>query len=86
MEEHLVYVLYSSKHDKLYCGVTSDLIKRFNSHNLLGIRDWTKAYRPWIVVHVELFLTRSEALEREKSLKSGKGREWIRSEILPHYL
>ena len=56
------------------------------SHNLLGTKDWTKAFRPWFVIHVEVFRTRSEALKRERRLKSGKGREWIRSEILPNYL
>ena len=85
MNEHLVYVLYSHYHNKIYCGVTSDLIDRFQSHNRLATKGWTKSYRPWIVIHIEVFLNRSEALKREKELKSGGGREWLRRYILPNY-
>ena len=86
MKEHLVYVLYSPQYDKIYCGVTSDLIDRYRSHNRKGTKGWTKAFRPWIVIHVEVYQTRLDALKREKSLKSAKGREWIPNEILLNYL
>ncbi|MBQ4822524.1 GIY-YIG nuclease family protein [Aquimarina sp. MMG016] len=33
MEEFIVYILYSEKHNKHYTGYTSDLITRFRSHN-----------------------------------------------------
>jgi putative endonuclease len=33
------------------------------------------------VLHCEYFETKSEALKREKELKSGKGREWINLNI-----
>ncbi|MGB5236257.1 MAG: GIY-YIG nuclease family protein, partial [Flavobacteriaceae bacterium] len=56
------------------------------SHNSKSTKSWTRSFRPWIVIHVEVFQTRSEALKREKNLKSGKGREWIRNKILPNYL
>ena len=83
---HCVYVLYSSKWNRLYIGETSDLISRISSHNELGTKGFTLRYRPWKVIHVEFVKTRTEALVREKFLKSGKGREWIRGEILPQYL
>ena len=86
MDEHIVYVLYSNHFDRLYCGVTSDLIDRFRSHNSLATKGWTRSYRPWIVIHVEVYMTRSEALRRENVIKSGKGREWIRKHVLPNYM
>jgi putative endonuclease len=72
-----VYILYSFAHKKTYTGCTSDLIQRFHSHNIYSNTDWTRNFRPWVVVFVELFDTKSEALIREKELKSGKGRDWV---------
>ena len=82
---HCVYVLYSFKWNRLYIGETSDMISRFRSHNELGKKGFTLRYRPWVVIHVEFTETRAEALIREKFLKSGQGREWIRREVLPMY-
>jgi predicted GIY-YIG superfamily endonuclease len=31
------------------------------------------------MIHIEFFETKKEALDREKILKSGKGREWIKN-------
>ncbi|MDN3204372.1 hypothetical protein [Algoriphagus sediminis] len=46
----------------------------------------TKKYRPWMVIHAEFFKSKRQALIREKELKTGKGREWIKKEILPTYV
>lgn len=73
---YVVYVLYSQKFNKIYIGYTSSLISRFRSHNKLG-KGWTKKFRPWIVVLVEFFETKKEAIEKENALKGAKGREWI---------
>ncbi|ARN79025.1 endonuclease [Nonlabens spongiae] len=81
MLEFVVYVLWSPAHGKRYVGMTSNLIKRFASHNKLGTKGWTIRYRPWKVVHVEFYETKRDALLREKLLKTGKGREWIDSNV-----
>ncbi|MGB4847895.1 MAG: GIY-YIG nuclease family protein [Saprospiraceae bacterium] len=77
-----VYVLYSEKHDKIYVGYTSDLINRFLSHNELAKKGWTIRFRPWEIVHKEVFETKVEAMRREKELKGGQGRQWIRQILL----
>lgn len=82
MGEFVVYILYSPSSGKTYTGMTSDLITRFHFHNLKSTKGFTLRYRPWRVVHVEFFTTKTEALAREKDLKSGKGREWIKQTIL----
>ena len=73
--EYLVYILYSQKHNKSYTGSTSSIISRFHSHNQFATKGWTVRYRPWMVVHLEFFKTKKEALQREKWYKSGAGRE-----------
>jgi len=81
-----VYILFSLVHNKVYVGYTHSLSQRLESHNLKGTKDWTRSYRPWILIHVEFFDSKSEAMSREKFYKSGKGREIIRKEILPSIL
>ena len=79
---YIVYVLHSSQFDKIYIGYTSDLASRMRSHNKLSKKGWTVKYRPWEVVHTEVFELKSEAMRREKELKSHRGRDYIREEIL----
>lgn len=81
MEEFVVYILYSKKFDKNYTGYTSNLIERFKSHNSLGIKGYTLKFRPWEVIHVEFYNGKQQALAREKYLKTGKGRAFIKSLI-----
>ncbi|WP_066755748.1 GIY-YIG nuclease family protein [Crocinitomix algicola] len=78
METHFaVYVLYSDNFDKIYIGYTSNLIQRIYYHNN-GHKGYTKNFRPWKVIHVEIFLSKTLAIKREKMLKGSKGRMWIK--------
>jgi len=78
---YTVYVLYSSKYNKIYIGYTSDLKSRFLSHNKLATKGYTVRYRPWEILFTEDFESKSEAMKREKQLKSGKGREFVWSKV-----
>ena len=82
MEEFVVYILYSEKFNKNYTGFTSNLIERFKSHNLLATKGYTIKFRPWTIIHIEFFNSKSEAMKREKYLKTGIGREFIKNIIL----
>jgi putative endonuclease len=73
-----VYILYSTKFKRTYVGFTTDLISRFHSHNSLAKKGWTISFRPWKVLHVEFYFTKKEAKDREKELKTGKGRDFIK--------
>jgi len=77
-----VYVLFSENHNKLYIGFTSNLEQRLLSHNKLATKGFTIRYRPWKIIHTEIFEEKSEAMKREKALKQGQGREWIRNTFL----
>ncbi|KIA97037.1 endonuclease [Flavobacterium sp. KMS] len=81
MEEFVVYILYSEKFNKNYTGYTSNLIERFKSHNFIETKGYTIKFRPWEVIHVEFFSSKSKAMKREKYLKSGIGREFIKNLI-----
>jgi len=75
------YVLYSPSHDRIYVGQTDNMDARISRHNA-GLIKSTKAYKPWELLHVEEFSSRAEAMNREKELKSHKGRDWIRDSML----
>ena len=77
----IVYVLYSEQHNKIYVGFTSNLEQRFISHNELGKKGWTIKFRPWIIVHQESFDSKSDAMKREKELKTAAVRSFIWSKI-----
>ncbi|MCO5935714.1 GIY-YIG nuclease family protein [Mucilaginibacter sp. RB4R14] len=72
-----VYVLYSPSFNEIYIGFTSDLNNRFLSHNQFATKGHTVKYRPWVIAHIEDFAIKSEAMKREKQLKSSNGRTFI---------
>ncbi len=74
-----VYILYSQSFKKTYVGFTSNLEERLKAHNELSKKGWTIKYRPWVIIYKEKFPSKALAMAREKELKSGKGRDFIKS-------
>ncbi len=72
-----VYVLFSISFNKIYIGYTSDLEARILSHNQLATKGYTVKFRPWTLIHTEVFETKCEAMKREIELKSANGRQFI---------
>jgi putative endonuclease len=72
------YVLRSLSTTQLYTGATANLAIRLAQHNSNQSRS-TKNRGPWALVHHEEFATMTEALRRKRELKTGKGRDEIRS-------
>jgi putative endonuclease len=75
---YYVYVLYSVDYDKTYVGFTTDLEARLLSHNHVNNKGWTKKYQAWEILYSEEFSNKASAMEREKELKTGKGRDYIK--------
>ena len=75
------YVLYSELHDKIYIGFTSNVQQRILAHNDDKNSGWSRSFRPWKLIYFEEFESKSEAMAREKQLKSAKGRAFIRERI-----
>jgi putative endonuclease len=79
-----VYVIRNQATGKLYVGQTSDLDGRLRQHN--DPNNTRSLYTkhtpgPWVLAHAEMLSSRREAMARERFLKSGQGREWLK-EIL----
>jgi putative endonuclease len=74
---YFTYVLYSPGFNKIYVGFTSELTSRLMAHNDGRNTDWSSRYQPWEFLYTEEHPTKSEAMRREKQLKTCKGREFI---------
>jgi putative endonuclease len=78
---YTVYVLYSKSANKIYIGFTSDLNQRLISHNHPKNKGWTAKFKPWVLVYSENFELKSQAMKREKELKSFQGRQFVWSKV-----
>ena len=67
-----VYILQSMKDKRYYIGYTSNLERRLIFHNN-GLNTSTKNRRPLKLVYFEEVLSKSEAIKRERKIKSYKG-------------
>ncbi|MEQ8712230.1 MAG: GIY-YIG nuclease family protein [Cyclobacteriaceae bacterium] len=75
---YFVYVLRSEVNGYFYVGMTADVNRRLNEHNT-GKNKSTRAYKPWKLFFYETLGSRKEARSREKYLKSGVGKEYIKN-------
>jgi putative endonuclease len=62
------YVLYSLKDHQLYKGYTSEIAQRLQRHQA-GKVTATKYRRPLVLIHLENFDNRTDAMRREKEAK-----------------
>jgi putative endonuclease len=74
------YVLQSKKDVKWYTGCTNDLRKRFTEHNK-GLVFSTKGRGPFILLYYEACLNKYDAFVREKYLKTGMGKRYIKNRL-----
>ncbi len=75
-----VYILHSLVKDNFYIGYTSDLEARIIRHNQKS-KGFTGNNNDWKVVYSETYVTKPEALAREKQIKSWKSRSKIQQLI-----
>ena len=71
---YYIYILRSIVVKKSYIGYTNNVEKRLLEHNS-GKSIYTRKYRPWRIIYVEDFLNETDAILREKYLKSRAGRK-----------
>ena len=62
----------------MYVGSSQDPEERLENKHNKGKVSYTKGRMPWELVIKEEYQTRSEAVRREKFLKSGQGREYLK--------
>ncbi len=78
MKMYYVYAIKSVDKNYIYVGLTNNPNRRIAEHNR-NKEKTTSFYSPFKTVLIENFDTRMKAREREKYLKSGTGKEYLKS-------
>jgi putative endonuclease len=74
------YVLRSEKNNKLYTGSTKDLRRRLAEHQS-GKSTYTRNRGPFVLIYYEAGLSEGDARAREKYLKSGMGKRYLKNRL-----
>jgi putative endonuclease len=77
---YYVYVIKSLKDRKIYVGHTNDLKERIREHNN-GLVKSTAIRRPFKLLYYEASNILKDAFKREKSLKTGFGRAYLKRRL-----
>ena len=77
---HYTYVLLSHKDGLLYTGSTGDLRERIREHQSGRVRS-TSYRRPLKLIYYEACLRGDDAFRRERFLKTGKGKRYLRNRL-----
>ena len=65
-----------------YKGFTDNLLRRYQQHCNGTGADYTKTHKPKQLYYWEMHYSKEAALQREKYLKFGAGREWFKKEVV----
>ena len=77
---HYTYILKSLKDSKWYTGCSGDLRKRFKEHSNNKVFS-TKGRGPFIIISYEACRDQQDAYQREKYLKSGMGKRYLKNRL-----
>ncbi|MCK4257164.1 GIY-YIG nuclease family protein [candidate division WOR-3 bacterium] len=77
---YYTYVLLSKVDGQFYTGCTDNLKRRFEEHNRGRVQS-TKRRKPLDLIYYEACLSNEDAYRRERYLKTGKGKRYIRNRL-----
>jgi putative endonuclease len=77
---HYTYVMLSRKDKHFYTGCTKDLRKRFSEH-CNSVVPATEGRGPFDLIYYEACLDKNDAYTREKYLKSGYGKRYLKNRL-----
>lgn len=76
-----VYALYDKVTDQVYVGMTNNLERRIAEHKR-GQSFYTRRFKDFEVIYKEVFRSYAEGRKKEKYLKGGSGKEFLKSLIV----
>ena len=79
-----VYLLHSAQDAGLYIGFCTDLRRRLNEHKN-GASQATNFRGPWSLIYYEAYIDEVDVIGRERYLKSGGGRKFLRSQLRNYF-
>ena len=76
-KKYYVYILLTAT-DKLYCGYTDNLIKRYKLHCEGKGAKFTRANKPLKIVYSKSFITKEDAMKEECRIKKLSRKEKLK--------
>jgi putative endonuclease len=83
---YYVYLLECQEDKSWYIGYTDDLRARVARHNNGTGARTTARKENWKLIYYEAYVTKADALGREKFLKSGSGRTYLKKQLKNYFL
>lgn len=80
-----VYILENKNDQSLYIGLTSNIDKRIRDHLSGRGAKTTRKKSGWQLIYLEGYLDRLDAVNREKFLKSGPGRKYLKKQLVSYF-
>lgn len=77
---YYTYVIQSEKDKRFYTGFTKDLRNRLHEHNSGAVVS-TRNRGPFRLIYFEACLNEQDAIAREKYLKSGMGKRYLKNRL-----
>jgi putative endonuclease len=78
---YYAYILENQNDKSLYIGYTNDLKRRLKEHFDGYACRTTSSKGNWKLIYYEAYLIKEDALGREKFLKGGSGRQYIKRQL-----
>ncbi|HAR99505.1 MAG: GIY-YIG domain protein [Candidatus Moranbacteria bacterium GW2011_GWC2_37_73] len=75
---YYTYAIASINRKYIYVGISDDVDRRIRVHNN-GYNKTTRSYCPFKTILIEEHADRNKARKREKYLKSGCGKEFLKT-------
>lgn len=75
---YYTYAIKSTKKNYIYVGISDNPERRIKQHKL-GYNKTTSPYKPFKALLIEKFINRKDARTKEKYLKSGCGKEYLKT-------
>ncbi len=82
---YCVYLLQNVSDHSWYIGYSADLKQRVERHNKGDGAHTTSRKKDWRLIYYEAYLNELDAKGRERFLKSGSGRRFLKKQ-LAHFL
>lgn len=79
-----MYVLEDRDDKSFYIGITTNLKRRLKEHLSGKGGRTTRTKKNWKIIYFECYLIKNDAIGREKFLKGGSGRKYLKKQ-LKHY-
>jgi putative endonuclease len=78
---YYVYLLENENDKSWYTGYSSDLKKRLIQHQSGQGGQTTSRKDKWVLIYYEAYINKNDAIGREKFLKSGSGRKFLKKQM-----